>query len=162
MPVPTVPPAGREILPTQTAGLQDTLRESAFARERRTEATSIAERANADAAQQARSDLDSRAQAFFDPKNTQERASRDRLIDDLGPFAQHLAKARTLERQLSDAMTAGIPSDHPVIQSKTREIHQELLAAQSQAQLFGFSLEAAGKVIDSATNGVRTVLQTQT
>lgn len=82
--------------------------------------------------------------------------------ESVGPVERHLDLAREIQSGIDSALASGMRSDHPRIQSARQAMYQQLISAQVKAQSMGLSLEAASKVVESATSGVRTVLQTQT
>lgn len=80
----------------------------------------------------------------------------------LGPVDRDLELARRLQKGIDAAVESKVRSDDPTIQAARQTMYQALISAQMKAQSMGLSLEAASKVVESATSGVRTVLQTQT
>ena len=82
--------------------------------------------------------------------------------ESFGPVERDLDVARRIQKTIDAAVESGVRSDHPKIQAARQTMYQSLISAQMKAQSMGLSLEAASKVVESATSGVRTVLQTQT
>ncbi len=154
---PLPQPTGFPAVGQQEQPLGRDLGRSAFdvVRERRDlEATA---RAEAEAAAQAEAALPT----ILEPGMAEQLASASRSTEHLGGVFVHLKNAQDIQARIDTAIAKGLPADHPSVHRATQLIHGELLAAQCQAQTAGLSLEAASKVIESGTSGVRTVLQTQ-
>lgn len=155
-PAPTLGPA-----PTQVQPLQESLRESAFTREDRAEAIA-AEHSRAASQQQIQADFEASILPPIDDAMRTRLADGNRTLEALGPVGRHLQNAKEIEARMNECSRQGLPADHPWMRDAQLSVYQELMAAQAHAQTAGLSLEAAAKIIEAGTSGVRTVLQTQT